>query len=302
MAAHEPMGTTSYWRGEFSRAREHLEEVLARYDREAHHIHEYFYGSGDPGVWALNYLSWVLWSLGYPDQALARNHEALALARELSHPFSEATALLGVGRTHAMRGERQAALEGAEALIALSTEHGFQYWVGIGTVGRFRALADQGKLEEGIAGMRAILEALRAGGALMGLDEILTLVAELHGKAGQAEEGLALVAEALEFVAKTGEREAEAEVHRVKGELLLAREPTDATGAEATFREALDIARGQSAKSLELRAATNLARLWQQQGRKKEARELLTPVYDWFTEGFDTQDLKDAKQLLEQLA
>jgi predicted ATPase len=127
-------------------------------------------------------------------------------------------------------------------------------------------------------------------------------LAELHGKAGQAEEGLALIAEALEFVAKTGERVAEAWVHRVKGELLLAREPSDAAGAEASFREALEVARRQSAKSYELGAATSLARLWQQQGRQKEARELLAPVYDWFTEGFDTQDLKDAKQLLEQLA
>jgi adenylate cyclase len=296
------MGTTAFWRGEFSRAREHLEEVVARYDRQAHHIHEYFYGSGDPGVWALNYLSWVLWSLGYPDQALARNHEALALARELSHPFSEATALLGVGRTHAMRGERQAALEGAEALIALSSEHGFQYWVGIGTVARLRELAEQGKLQEGIAGMRAILEALRAGGAVMDSDEILTFLAELHGRAGQAEEGLALIAEAQEFVAKTGQRVNEAEAHRLKGELLLARSPSDPAGAEASFRKALEIARGQSAKSWELRAATSLARLWQRQGREREARELLAPVYDWFTEGFDTGDLKDAKALLDELA
>jgi predicted ATPase len=302
MAAHEPMGTTSYWRGELLQAREHLEEVLARYDPQAHRAREHFYGSGDPAVWALNYLSWVLWELGYPDQALARSREALALARELSHPFSEATALLGVGRTHALRGEQQAALEGAEALIALSTEHGFQYWVAIGSVTRFGQMADQGELQEAIAGTRAILEALLAGGALMGSEEIRTLLADLHGRAGRAEEGLALIAEAQEFVARTGEREYEAEVHRIKGELLLAREPSDAVGAEASFREALEVARRQSAKSRELRAATNLARLWQRQGRKEEARELLAPIYEWFTEGFDTQDLEDAKQLLEQLS
>jgi predicted ATPase len=130
---------------------------------------------------------------------------------------------------------------------------------------------------------------------------MLAALAEAHGKAGQVEKGLALIAEAQEFVAKTGECVFEAEIHRIKGELLLARSPSDPAEAETSFREALDVARRQSAKSWELRTATSLARLWERQGKRDEARDLLAPVYAWFTEGFDT-NLRDAKALLEELA
>jgi len=167
---------------------------------------------------------------------------------------------------------------------------------------RAAALAELGQLQEGIAGMRTILEAFRASGTQMGSPWFLAALAEAHGRAGQAEEGLALLAEAQGIVTKTGERNAETAVHRLKGELLLARSPSDPVEAEASFREAFDVAHRQSAKSAELRAATSLARLWQEQGREQEARELLAPVYDWFTEGFDTRDLKEAKALLEELA
>ena len=128
------------------------------------------------------------------------------------------------------------------------------------------------------------------------------ILAEAHGKAGQASEGLALIARAEELVAKTGERVAESQIHLTKGDLLLARDPSDQAAAEASFHEALEVARRQSARSWELRAATSLARLWQEQGRSQEARELLAPIYEWFTEGFDTRDLKDAKALLAELA
>jgi predicted ATPase len=150
--------------------------------------------------------------------------------------------------------------------------------------------------------MRAILEAMRAEGAVVGLPMVLAMLAEAHGKAGQTEEGLALLDEAQGLVAKTREREYEAEVHRLEGDLLLARSPSDEAQAQASFREALEVARRQSAKSWELRAATSLARLWQRQGKRDEARDLLAPVYAWFTEGFDTKDLRDAKALLEELA
>jgi predicted ATPase len=150
--------------------------------------------------------------------------------------------------------------------------------------------------------MHAILEGLRAAGSAAASPYFFANLAKAHGKAGQAEEGLALIAEAQGLVTKTGERSNEAELHKVNGELLLARSPSDPAGAEASFRESLEVAHRQSAKSFELGAATSLARLWKQQGRKQEARELLAPVYDWFTEGFDTQDLKDAKALLDELA
>jgi class 3 adenylate cyclase/predicted ATPase len=303
LVAHLAMGATSYWRGELFQAREHLEQAIGRDDPQEYRVHEHVWASaGYSGVVVPAYLSWALWGLGYPDHALTRSREALALARELSRPFSQALALVWANRVHTLRGESRAALEGNEALIALSSEHGFPQLVGIGTFERAAELADQGQLQEGIAGMHAFLEVTRAAGAVLGLPMMLAPLAKAHDKAGQTDEALALVAEALEVAVKTGEREAEAEIHRVKGELLLARLPSDPVGAEAAFREALDVARRQSAKSLELRAATSLARLWQRQGRKKEARELLAPVYAWFTEGFDTKDLRDAKAVLEELA
>jgi predicted ATPase len=300
--AHMATGEAAYWRGELLQAREHLEEAIARYDPQEIRSRGLPFYQVDPGCWALFALSWALWQLGYPEQASTRIQESLALVRELSHPFTEASTLLYANQLHGLRGESRAALEGAEALIAFSSEHGFLQYVGMGTLQRAAALADQGQLQEGIAGMRAILEAMRAEGMVVGSPASMAILAAAYGEAGQAQEGLALMAEAQEFVAKTGERVAEAEIHRTKGELLLARSSSDPAQAEACFREALAVARRQSAKSYELRAATGLARLWQQQGRREEARELLSPVYAWFTEGFDTRDLRDAKALLEELA
>jgi predicted ATPase len=300
--AQAAMGETAFWRGELLQAREHLEEAIARYDPKELRRRGFPFYQLDPGVGALVNLGWTLWPLGYPEQALTRSQESLALARELSHPFTQAHALLYANLVHRMRGESRAVLEGAEAAIALSNEHGFLQYAEIGAFHRATALADRGQLQEGIAGMRAILEATQAGGLVLALPVLLASLGEAHGKAGQSEEGLALLDEAQGVVATTGERAYEAEVHRVKGELLLARSPSDQAEAETCFHEALEVARRQSAKSWELRAATSLARLWQRQGREREARELLAPVYAWFTEGFDTQDLKDAKALLEELA
>jgi adenylate cyclase len=296
------MGLTAFWRGEFLQTREHLEEAIACYDPKRLRSRGFFSNQTHPGAWALIVLGVTLWPLGYPEQALTRSQEALALARELSHPFSQANVLVYANLMHSLRGESRAHLEGAESLIALSNEHGFLQLVGTGTFLRSLALAEQGQLQEGIAGMRSFLEAIRAGGQALGFTAMLAMLAEAHGKAGRTQEGLALLDEAQGLVAKTGERAVEAEVHRVKGELLLARSPSDEAQAEASFREALAVARRQSAKSWELRAATSLARLWQRQGKRNEARDLLAPVYAWFTEGFDTKDLRDAKALLEELA
>jgi predicted ATPase len=301
LVAQTSMGSNFFWHGEFSQARKQFEEVIGRYDPQQHR-YPFLALSSHPALWSLLDLSWALEALGYPDQALAKSREALALAMELSDPFGQANALVYANRIHWLRGESQAYLEGAEALLALSSEHGFLQFVGFGTFQRAAALAEQGQFQEGIAGMRAIVEAMRTSGVTLGLPWPLAALAEANRKAGGAEEGLALMAEALEFVAKTGEREFEAEVHRLKGELFLARSPSDHAEAEASFREALEVTRRQNAKSYELRAATSLARLRQQQGRTDDARALLAPIYDWFTEGFDTRDLKDAKALLEELA
>jgi predicted ATPase len=297
------MGETAFWRGEFLQAREHLEDAIARYEPQEFLGRGFPFYQADAGVWALVNLNCTLWQLGYPEQALTRSQESLALARELSHPFTEANALLYDNHTHWWRGEFRSVLEGAEALIALSSEHGFLQYAGIGTFQQAMAWAAQGQqLQDAIEAMRAILEAMRAEGALVGSPGTAAVLADAYGKAGRAEEGLALLDEAQRLLAETGEGVGAPEVHRTRGELLLSRSPSDQAGAEASFREALDIARQQSAKSYELRAATSLARLWQQQDRRQEAHALLAPIYGWFTEGFNTRDLGEAKALLDELS
>jgi predicted ATPase len=301
LLSHLSMGSTTFWLGEFSKAFEHLQEGMRCHDPRHHRSPEYLWVLQDAGVSALAYLSWVLWDLGYPEQALTRSEEALGLAHELAHPFSQALALGATSRIYWLRGESTAAFTAAEALISLSDEHGFPFWVWMGAFLRASALVDQGQLQQGMAEMHAVLQGMRAAGVLMGRSWKLISLAQAQRGAGQVPEGLDLLAEALEFMAKMGVRDSEAEVHRVRGELLLARGPSGQSEAETSFRKAIDVARQQNAKSWELRAVTSLARVWQQQGRNEEARELLAPVYDWFTEGFDTRDLKDAKALLDEL-
>jgi predicted ATPase len=291
----------SFWLGEFSQALEHVEAAIGHYDPRDYKAHDYPYSRGDPGLNVFGVASGVLWHLGYPDQALERMREARARARELSDPFSEATLVQYGPRLNRWRGDYRAALEEAEALMALADEHGFLFQSGNANRERTLALTGLGNLDAGIAGLRALEEAARGSGLLCGYSETLAALARALGSVGQVEEGLAVVAEALAFVARTGERYREAEIHRIEGDLLLGGSQPEPAQAEAAFRTALEVVRRQSAKSLELPVATSLARLWQQQGRMEEARALLQPVYDWFTEGFDTPPLKDAKALLEEL-
>ena len=191
--------------------------------------------------------------------------------------------------------------EQAEALITLGTEQGFPFWLALGTIYQGWALADGGQVEAGIARVREGLAAYWATGAQHRSPYLLALAAEAHGKAGETRQALDVVAAALERVEKTGERWFEAELHRLKGEVLRALPERDQAEAEACFRRAIEVARGQSARLWELRAATSLARLWHDQGRRAEARDLLAPVYGWFTEGFDTPDLRDARALRDEL-
>jgi predicted ATPase len=244
----------------------------------------------------------ALWVLGYPDQALERSGAALTLAQELAHPFSLMFALYEAALLHQFRRERPLTLELAERAMRVSTEQAFASWLAGGTILRGWALAQQGQGDEGIAQMRQGLAAYLAMGAELGRPRQLAMLAEAHGRVGQTAEGLAVLAEALTAVHKTGERFYEAELYRLKGELLLALSAANHAEADACFRQALAVARRQQAKSWELRAATSLARLWQQQGKRDEALELLAPVYGWFTEGFDTADLQEAKALLDEVA
>jgi len=247
-------------------------------------------------------LAWSLWYLGYPDQALARIQEALALAQELSHPVTLQYALSSAAIVHQLRVEASAARARAEAALAISHEQGFAQALAQGTILRGWALTREGQAAEGIPQMPQGLAAYCATGAEAWRHYWLALLAEAYGTAGQIAEGLTTLAEALALVEKNGECYCEAECHRLKGDLLLALSPDRQAEAEACFRQALAVARRQQAKSLELRAAMSLSRLWQRQGKRAEARELLAPIYGWFTEGFDTADLQEAQALLEALA
>jgi adenylate cyclase len=240
------------------------------------------------------------WLLGYPDQALARMHEMLTAARQTSHAFTLARALYYAARLHQCRREGSAVLAHAEAALALVTEHGVGHYAGDVTFMRGCALAAQGQYAAGITQMQQGLAAKRGE---VGESLRLALLAAAYGASGQAEVGLPLLDEALAHVDRTGTRHYAAEIYRLKGELLLSAEGgvRRAELAEASFQQALAITRHQQAKAWELRAATSLARLWQQQGKRDAARQLLAPVYGWFTEGFDTADLQDARALLETL-
>jgi TOMM system kinase/cyclase fusion protein len=303
LEAHTGLGLSLFHLGELVSAREHIEQVIALYDHKKHRYLAFRYGAFDPGVACLSFVAWSLWHLGYPDQALQRTQEALTLAQEIAHPFSRGFALFFVAATHQFRQESQATHERAEAAITFSTDQVFPEWVALGTLVRGWALTEQGQEEEGIAQMRQGLAAHQAIGAEVSRSYYLGLLAEACGRVGQIEEGLQVLVEALAFVSHSGERYREAELYRLKGELLLQSARQGAVWeAEECFRQAIAIARQQQAKSLELRAVTSLSRLWQQQGKKEEARQLLAEIYHWFTEGFDTKDLQEAKALLAALS
>ena len=324
MEAYRALGSTLFHLGEFGAAQAHLEQGLTLYDAQRHHSHVFLYGGIEPGVFGLSYAALVLWHLGYPDQALQKSEAARTLAQELSHPFSLAAARVYAAMSHQLRRERALTQEWAEAGITLAREHGFPVWLGQGTVLQGWALAEQGQSEEGITQIRQGLATRQAVGAGIFQSYYLALLAEAYGKAGQAEEGLAALAEALTVVDKSGERFYEAELYRLKGQLTLETSLEESrtspkqssqvsshkpqvpntqwqAEAEACFQKAIEIAQRQQAKSLELRAAMSLARLWQQQDKREEARQLLADIYGWFTEGFDTPDLQEAKTLLEEL-
>jgi len=301
LEAHRVMGQTMFWLGETAPARAHFEQGMALYDPQQHRSHAFVYGQ-DPGVACRGFGAKGIWLLGYPDQALQSIHGALTLAQEFTHPFSLAFALTIAATVHQYRLEAQTVRQHAEELIGLSTEQGFPNWLAIGTILRGWALTAQGKGAEGISQMRQGLVARRAMGAELRRPYFLTLLAEAYGKVGQPEEGLTVLVEALAMVNKTGERNWEAELHRRKGELLLIKQEPKVGEAQECFWQALDTARRQQAKSLELRAGMSLSRLWRQQEKQEEAHQLLVEIYGWFTEGFDTADLKEAKALLEKLA
>jgi predicted ATPase len=301
MVAHAALGTTLAWMGEFTPARPHLDQGIALTDQDAQRTLTGRYGT-PPGMECLNFAATALWCLGYLDQGLQRSQAACTLARELEHPLSLAMALYFAARLHLFRGEAHVARDQAEALIALSTEHTLPQYVALGRFTLGWTLAAQGQDDEGMTLLCQGVTDVRAMGNRVTPPAFLPVLAAVSGALGQVDAGLPMVTEALALVEQTGVRWYEAETYRIKGTLLLHQADPDAAQAEACFQEALVIARRQEAKAWELRAATSLARLWQSQDKRQEAHDLLAPVYDWFTEGFDTADLKDAKQLLGELS
>jgi class 3 adenylate cyclase/predicted ATPase len=298
--AHFTLGNILLWRGAFAAARAHLEQGITLYDHQEHRALVFM--STNPGVFCWGFLAHVLWYLGYPAQAVKASSAALTLAEELSHPFSVGFALAFAAWLHAYRREARRTLEAADANITLATTQGFAFVRAHATVLRGWALAEQGHGEEGLTQIRQGIAAYQATGAELERPHWLALLAEAHGKVGQAEAGLSVLAKVLAAVEKNGVCFCEAELYRLKGELLLVHSTAHHAEAEICFHHAIRLAQSQHAKSWELRAATSLARRWQQQGKWAEARDLLGPIYGWFTEGSDTADLQDARALLEALA
>jgi TOMM system kinase/cyclase fusion protein len=300
-AAHRAVGSTLLFLGTPAEAHRHFTQGIALYDPTQHGTSAFRYGE-DSGVACRTHDAWALWRLGYPDQALVRSREAVTLAQHIAHPLSLGFTLGNAALFHQFRREVHAAQERAEAAMSLVKEQGFPFWVAVCAILRGWVLAHQGQAQEGIEQMHQGLRALRTTGAELLRPYYLALHAEAYAIRGQPEAGLTALAEALTLVDSSGERFCEVELHRLKGALLLQQYTDNQAEAETCFHHALEIARHQQAKSFELRTATSLARLWQQQGKHQEAHDLLAPVYHWFTEGFDTLDLMDAKALLEALA
>jgi predicted ATPase len=301
LLAHQQLGMVLFQRGEPAAARTHQAQALALYDPQAHRALAVRYVA-DLGVASNGHLARELWCLGFPAQALQHSQAARTLAQEVAHPLSLVHALCFAAIVHQWRREVLAAHEQAAAAMTLATEQGFAQWVERGTVLHGWALAMQGQGEAGLAAMRQGLTAELATGATLYQPYFLGLLAEAYGAGGHPDEGLHALAEALTVTDTTEARYYAAELYRLKGALLLRQAVPDAAQAEACFHQALAVARQQQAKSWELRAATSLARLWQSQGKPQDAYDVLAPVYGWFTEGFDTADLQEAKALLEELA
>jgi predicted ATPase len=295
--AHITLGSALCFLGAWDTARPHLKQGVAFYNVQQPRSQGFLVATHD-GLFGLSCLAEALWYLGYPDQALQRSHESLILARELAHPTSLATALYFAAHFHMRRREGQSTYEQAEAVLALAREHGFAFRMAQATMLRGWALVEQGQGEAGIAQICQGQAALRVTGS-PGRGGYLDLLAEAYGSVGQIEKGLQVVAEALTTGDSSGA--GEGSLYQLKGELLLRCSSEHHVEAESCFRQALKVARRQGAKSLELRAAMSLSRLWQQQGKRAEAYNMLMPIYGWFTEGFDTPDLQEAKALLEEL-
>ena len=302
LVAHEVMGDMQFWIGDFAAARVHLEQAFALYDDQQHDAHVFRYGY-DLGMACLSFGSWALWFLGYPDEAMRRAEAGVSLARKLGHPFTFGLALLFLAQMHSYRREAELTRELTAEVMALSAKQNFPMLLNQATIIQGWALAEQGHAVEAIAQIRHGMSEWKAMGQELESSHFLGLLAEAYRRADRPDEGLEILTEALSVAERIGEGFWEAELYRLRGELLLSSAaPSRASAAEDSLKKAITSASARRAKALELRATTSLARLWLRQGRKDDARQALDEIQRWFTEGFDTADLRTARTLIDELS
>jgi predicted ATPase len=296
LRSHLALGMSLFYLGELAPAQQHLEQSLALYDPTQRRRHS---DIQNPRVSALANMAFSLWLQGYPEAALTQADAALAMARELQHPFSLAFALVYATALHQYRRDPKRVAQLAEEAIALAEDQGFAFFAGPGHIYRGWARAEAGAIDAGIIEMRQGLEAFQATHAKLHLPHLQMLLVEGYRRSKQIDERLAVLEECRAHTEQTHERWSESELDRLEGDLLLRQTTPDASEAEARFHRAIAVAQQQGARMLELRAAVSLYRLWHAQSKKGEAHQLLSPLYGWFTEGHDTIDLRAAKALLD---
>jgi predicted ATPase len=300
-AGHWVLAYTAWWQGDVVDVRDHSRQCLALYNPEQHRAGIAAYNN-NPGI-VCGYLDALAsWVLGYPTQAVRAMERTVAHARDLGHPYSVGVSLLFAAQLSQLRREPEPARTRAEEALAISTEHGLHALAQWCLLPRGWALTQQGQVPAGIADITEAMDRRRSMGMGAVWPWFLALAAEAHSALGQFGQALSALEEADQWVQRNGERLYAAEVCRLKGDLLLRQEGSDPAQAEDCFEYALAIARDQHAKSWELRAALSMARMWAAGGRLQDAQDVLSPVYHWFTEGFETPDLKEAKALLDQLS
>jgi predicted ATPase len=298
-------GVTYFYLGNFTEAQKHFDKSLKAHEPDAPQSRVQLYG-WDTRMVSLTYGAANLWLLGYPARDLKLNHRGSALAQTLANPLNSVIADGMLAGHHQFRTQAQEALYRAESALKAATDYGFTHWIASASITSGWGLAATGHLQDGISRIKQGLKLWKSTGARAELPRFTALFAEACLLTGKITHGLQSIADAIDVMEETNERFYEAELYRLKGELLLKNKqsnPADrVTEAEECFLMAIDVARGQKAKSLELRATMHLCRVWQRQGKEKEAGKILNRIYGWFTEGFDTPDLKAAQELLDGLA
>jgi class 3 adenylate cyclase/predicted ATPase len=300
MIGHRLMGQSLLVTGDIAEGRAHLDQAIALYDSAEHRPLATRFGQ-DVGVVALSFRSFALWLLGYPEAALRDTDDALKNAREMGQAATLMYALAHAAIPYTLCGNRAAAAAHAQELVALAEEKGAPFWKAFAMMNQGSVLALAGKASDATEMLISGIAAWRTTGATIWLPLYLPHLARAHAELGQFEEAWRCIGEAMTAAETTKEKCCEAEIHRTAGEIALMSPAPDVAKAQAHFERAIAIARAQKAKSWELHAATSLARLWRDQGKRDKAGALLAPVYNWFTEGFDTLDLKEAKALLDEL-